>query len=137
MARLTYLSFNLSFILLNLLGGYYVYESTKSLTIEVDFMSFGCEVLAVLINITIEVVKRRSIKPRSILVLDLVGGVASLALLVVVGAFGVISAMATEVELQENRSPPPASHLNQMLKFSTFSLTLSVINLSIFGRLKE
>lgn len=137
MARLTYFSFNLTFILLNLLGGYYVYESTKSLTIEVDFMSFGCEVLAVLINIIIEVVKRRQKSPKSVLWLDLLGGLSSLALLIAVGMFGVIAAVYTEEALEDNKAPPAASHLNQMVKFSTFSLTLSVINLSIFGSLKD
>jgi len=137
MARLTYLSFNLAFILLNLLGGYYVYESTKSLTIEVDFMSFGCEVLAVLINIIIEMVKRRQMQPKSVLILDLIGGMSSLALLIAVGMFGVFAAISTEEQLEENRGPPPAQHLTQMLKFSTFSLTLSVVNLSIFGSLKD
>lgn len=139
MARLTYLSFNLSFIMLNLLAGYYVYETTKSLTLEVDLLAFGCEVLAVSINIAIEVAKRKSMRPRSIMVLDLVGGLASLSLLIVVGVFGVWSAISTTEELNDNkrRSPEPASHLSQMLQFSTFSLCLSVLNLSIFAKLQE
>lgn len=139
LARLTYLSFNLSFIILNLLAGYYVYETTKSLTLEVDLLAFGCEVLAVTINIAIEVAKRKSMRPRSIMVLDLVGGLASLSLLIVVGLFGVFNAISTTEELNDvkRRSPEPASHLSQMLQFSTFSLCLSVLNLSIFARLRE
>lgn len=138
LARLIYLSFNLVFILLNLLCGYFVYETTKSLTIEVDFLSFGCEVLAVIINILIEVWKRKSVHPRSIMVLDLVGGLSSISLLICIGLFGLYSAINATEELNDNRSfPQPAGHLDKMLQFSTFSLCLSVTNLGIFATLKE
>jgi len=135
-SRIAYLSLNFSFIVANLILGFMVYESTKSLTVEVDFLSFGCEVLAVIINIAIEVVKRQSPRLRTIMKLDLVGGISSLALLFMVGVFGVWSAIATSARLAEGGSSTPASNPGEILQFSSFSLCLSVVNLSVFVYLK-
>jgi len=135
-SRLTYLSINFFFIVLNLGFGYVVYESTKSLTVEVDFLSFACEVLAVLINIVIEVVKRRALHARKVMILDLVGGLSSLALLVVVGFFGVYSAVSTSAHLAKGAGSAPAVNTEEILEYSSFSLGLSVLNLGSFLYLK-
>lgn len=135
-ARLVYLSFNCFFIVLNFLMAYAVYTRTNSLTMRVDFLSFGCEVLAVIINICIELVKRSAPSHKTVLTFDLVGGLSSLQLLAAVGLYGLYNAVATTKDLVGGYNEPPAGHLEEMVEYSAFSLCLSVLNLSLFAWLK-
>lgn len=135
-ARLVYLSFNAIFIVQDFVLGFLVFRATRSLTIEVDFLSFGCELVAVGINLTVELVKTRVSSPRTVVQLDLAGGILSLALLLCVGLVGLYNAAATVEELEEGHPTTPARHLGVMIHYSAFSLGLSAVNLAIFGGLK-
>lgn len=135
--RLTYLAFNMTFIVFDLVVGYFVYQQTRSLTMEVDFLGFSCEIMALTINIAIELVKRTAPKMKTVMVLDLVGGLSSLALLVAIGFFGLYNTIATAHGLENGSIELPATHLKDMVEYSIVSLMLSVVNLSMFQWFKE
>jgi len=131
-ARLVYLSSNLFLMILSLLYGFWVWESTDSLTIEVDLLSIGCTLTAILINIVVEVIKPRLSTTRGVVMIDLVGGLLSLALLLCVGIMGVLDAMQSTKDLKEHKGSS-TRHLEKLLRYGAFALCLSGANLSIFG----
>jgi len=130
--RLTYLAFNLAFVVFDIVVGYLVYQQTRSLTMEVDVLGFSCEILAVTVNIIIELVKQQAPNLKKVMMLDLIGGLSSLALLVVIGFFGVYNTIAKARGLENGSIEMPATHLKDMVEYSMVSLLLSAINLSIF-----
>jgi len=133
-ARLVLLFSGLLLLILSLLYGYWVWEDTQSLTIEVDLLALGCDVTAILINIGTEVIKPRLKSKRSVVIADLTGGLMSLALLVVVGVMGVMDAMQASKDLKEH-NPSPTRHLEKLLRYGAFALCLSLANLGIFASL--
>lgn len=133
-ARLVFLFSNLMLMILSLLYGYWVWEDTQSLTIEVDLLSLGCTMTAIMINIAVEVVKPRLGSTRGVVIADLVGGLLSLTLLIVVGVMGVMDAMQASEDLKEHKASP-TRHLEKLLRYGAFALCLSIANLSIFASL--
>ena len=95
-SRLIYLCINLSFVVLDFPYGAWVYYFTRSLTVRVEVHSAVCEAAVVLINMLVEVCKLHQVKPRNIMILDLVRGVLSLLLLAAVGVIGVVHARQGE-----------------------------------------
>jgi len=130
-ARLTYLTSNLILMLLSVLYGYWVWEDTQSLTIEVDLLSLSCTLVAVIINIVVEVVKPQLVTVRSVVMADVAGGLGALVMLVCVGVVGVIDAMQATEDLAEHHAHP-TRHLEKLVRYGAFALCLSLANLAIF-----
>lgn len=131
-ARLLYLALNLMLIILCILCAIVVFGLTHSLTIELDSITLVCDALAVLINMVVELMKRRTTDIRSVLIFDLVGCLASLALLVGVAIFGLYDAVGREADSDSGKIVPRVRHLNLMIIYSSFSLLTTVLTLTAF-----
>lgn len=133
--RVKYMLFNLFCILSNLLVGIIVYNLTKALTIELDFIALTCDALGVVINIGVEVLKATGEDLRSILMLDFVGCLLSLSLLVGVAIYGAIDASTHGSRVEQGETH--VEHLSYMLAYSSFSMVLSALSISVFVYSKD
>jgi len=121
--RISYLAFNLSAIVVVMVAGIFVFEDTNSLSIMIDALGAEAQAFAVTINIVVEIMKARVKNARTILILDLFGCLVSVGLLLCVAVFGVFDALYRT----EKRQQAHLSHLNEMLRFSAVSMSLSFV----------
>lgn len=133
-ARIEFLAVNFTILLINAMAGRVVYHQTNSLTMEIDFVTFGIDLFALLINIFVELSKRKAASERSIFILDLVGCFISLSLLIVVAVWGVMESVKRgEVDEAGKVSPEDkVDHISTMFMYSCFSLALSAVTMGVF-----
>mmetsp|Transcript_5052 Transcript_5052/g.12382 ORF Transcript_5052/g.12382 Transcript_5052/m.12382 type:complete len:301 (-) Transcript_5052:41-943(-) len=140
-ARLLFLATNFVILLVNALAGRVVYHQTNSLTMEIDFVTFGIDLFALGVNMVVEVSKGRAASARGVFILDLIGCFISLGLLILVAIWGLLQSMHRE-QLAERGGPmamraDEVDHVGTMFIYSLFSLALSFATMSIFWSRKD
>lgn len=135
--RIQFLCLNAVLLFLCILIGMIIYQTTESLTVELDLVGFGCDTLALLLNITIEFAKIWVHNPRYILIMDLAGFVLSLALLIGVALFGLAQSVRSYRSESAVRQAVHVSRLDAMVCYAMFTLIVNVVVISLFMYLKE
>lgn len=135
--RIRFLFVALCATLLPALSGVMVYYATNSLTVEVDFLSCGSDVISFALNILIEYAKMSMREERCILLLDFLGGFVSCMLLLCVAFFGVLDAMSRANFASENMGSNRVVHQDLMLFYNFFCLTLDILAVAFLFRLRE
>jgi len=132
--RLVYLGWNLFSQIICLVAGILVYQATNSLTVQLNFLGNLCNAVAVLINISAEVVKTQSTSVRTILVVDLTGCALSLMLLLGVATLGIVEAVIRTTGVDEQTQ---LAHKSEMLLYGSSALALGFVDLGLFLLLKN
>eukprot|EP00403_Amphidinium_massartii_P006142 CAMPEP_0178379528 /NCGR_PEP_ID=MMETSP0689_2-20121128/4988_1 /TAXON_ID=160604 /ORGANISM="Amphidinium massartii, Strain CS-259" /LENGTH=385 /DNA_ID=CAMNT_0019999631 /DNA_START=129 /DNA_END=1283 /DNA_ORIENTATION=+ len=116
------------------LFGIVVYNLSNSLAIELDTVSALTDILALLVNIAVEMVKRKAPSERLVLFLDLMGAAISLTLLVAVGVYGAVQAIhrGEQPTAWESR----VHHLGYMLAYNLVTISCDGLTLSSWFLMK-
>lgn len=130
--RIQFLFINVILLFLCIVAGAYVYGETQSLTVEVDLISFSCDTLALVINISIELAKTWVTNQKHALIMDLVGFTMSLGLLVGVALFGLASSVKDWNSDNAIRHAEHVSHLELMVCYAMFTLSVNMMVISLF-----
>jgi len=137
-ARVEFLATNFTILLINAMAGRVVYHQTNSLTMEIDFVTFGIDLLALSINIAVEISKRKMEKSQNIFIVDLIGCFISLTFLIVVAVWGLIQSLKRERDAERGTtSEDQVDHVGTMFIYSLFSLALSAVTMSVFWLRKD
>lgn len=138
-ARIRFLAVALCNTVLPAFVGIIVYHVTHSLTIEVDFASSSCAALSLILNITVEFLKkgqcnRGGHSGKSVLLLDFAGGFISMALLLGVAIFGVRNATNRVAKMDESER---VGHVGLMLVYNCFSVLLDMFTLAFWWKSRD